>query len=81
MSDEGDNNFNRYIYTGAAGEHVPRDATHIIVREDVTIVRRRAFEWCPKIIEVIYHDKFEKIERLAFDHCRHFFRRAIIRSC
>ncbi len=70
MSDEGDNNFVRYTYTGAVGEHIPRDATHVTVHALTTVVRTRSFEWHPNIIEVICHDKVEKVERLAFDHCR-----------
>ena len=64
MSDEGegDNNFVRYIYRGVRGEYIPRYATHITVREDIRVVRMSAFLCHQNIIEVICHDKVEKIE-------------------
>ena len=62
MSDEGDNNFVRYIYRGAEDEHIPEDATYVIMGEDVTVVRRRAFYRHDNIVEVICHDRVETIE-------------------
>ena len=69
MSDEGDNNFKRYLYRGEDGEVIPRYATHITVREDVRVVRTIAFCQHPNIIEVICHDKVEKIDQEAFWFC------------
>ena len=69
MADVGDNNFIRHVYRGEEGEIIPREATHIIVGEDVTFVRARAFYEHPNIVEVICHDKVEKIERFAFAYC------------
>ena len=69
MADVGDNNFMRYIYRGEEGEVIPREATHITVAEGVTFVRAQAFEEHRKIVEVICHDKVEKIEEEAFRCC------------
>jgi len=57
----------RFTYTGADGEIIPRDATHVFV--DVAIIPARAFDEHPSIVEVICHDKVEKIGRLAFYNC------------
>ena len=69
MSDVSDNSFNRYIYRGEADEEVPEDTTHVIVHEDVTVIREHAFYEHLNIIEVICHDKVEKIEYWAFNLC------------
>ena len=58
-----------HVYRGEEGEIIPREATHIIVGEDVTFVRERAFRNHPNIVEVICHEKVEKIEFWAFDCC------------
>ena len=62
-------NIVRFIYTGAEGEIIPREATHITVAADCTFVRARAFMSHPNIVEVICHDRVEKIERAAFCGC------------
>ncbi len=69
MSDVGDNNFVRYIYRGEEGEHIPLRVTHVFVHEFATVVRREAFVGHPNIIEVICHDKVERIEVDAFWQC------------
>mmetsp|Transcript_8963 Transcript_8963/g.13847 ORF Transcript_8963/g.13847 Transcript_8963/m.13847 type:complete len:311 (+) Transcript_8963:108-1040(+) len=70
MAAEGDNNnFVRYIYRGEVEEFIPLHVTHIIVREDVTVVLAAAFYRHPNIVEVICHDKVEEIEEDAFYHC------------
>ena len=68
MSDRGDDNFMRYVYRGEEGEIIPREATHITVAEGVTFVRADAFFGHPFMIEVICHDKVEKIEQYAFSN-------------
>ena len=70
MADVGDNNyfFMRYVYRGEEDESIPWGATHIIVGEDVTFVRARAFEF-RNIVEVICHENVERIERYAFSFC------------
>ncbi len=69
MADVGGNNFMRYIYRGEEGEEIPREATHITVAAGVTFVRARAFQEHPNIVEIICHDKVEKIEHCAFLGC------------
>ncbi len=64
------NNSTRYIYKGRRDEYIPGHVTHIIVREDVTVVRSGAFFGHFNVIEVICHDKVERIEEDAFNHCR-----------
>eukprot|EP00985_Skeletonema_marinoi_P008640 scaffold3955_cov84-Skeletonema_marinoi.AAC.2 len=58
----------RYNYTGEDGE-VPHDVTHVTVDESVTVIPARAFAGHPNIVEVVLHDKVEKIERAAFNLC------------
>eukprot|EP00573_Skeletonema_grethae_P012682 CAMPEP_0201709846 /NCGR_PEP_ID=MMETSP0578-20130828/58318_1 /ASSEMBLY_ACC=CAM_ASM_000663 /TAXON_ID=267565 /ORGANISM="Skeletonema grethea, Strain CCMP 1804" /LENGTH=389 /DNA_ID=CAMNT_0048198841 /DNA_START=148 /DNA_END=1317 /DNA_ORIENTATION=- len=70
MADVGDNNFVRYIYRGEEDEHIPLHATHVTVYEFTTVVRTGAFRGHQNIVEVICHDKVEKIEREAFWCCR-----------
>ena len=69
MADVGDNNFMRYVYRGEEGEIIPREATHITVHEDCTVVRAEAFAEHPNIVEVICHTGVEKIEPCAFSGC------------
>ncbi len=69
MAVEGDNNFVRYIYRGEVEEVIPRHVTHITVREDVRVVRRYVFSEHFYIVEVVCHDKVEKIEEYAFWGC------------
>ena len=69
MAAVGGDNFMRYIYRGEEGEIIPREATHIIILEGVTFVRAGAFAHHRNIVEVICHDKVEKIEERAFRNC------------
>ncbi len=69
MSDEGDNNFVRYLYRGEEDEFIPEDSTHIFVHNSVTVIREVAFCQHPNIIEVICHDNVKKIEGMAFGDC------------
>ena len=57
----------RYTFTGADGERIPHDATHIFV--DAKFIPSRAFQYHYGIIEVICHDRVEKIEEYAFRCC------------
>ena len=59
----------RYIYRGEQSEVIPGDATHIIVDKDVTVILDRAFYWHKHIVEIICHDRVERIERAAFFNC------------
>ena len=69
MADVGDNNFMRYVYRGEEGEEIPDGATHITVAEGVTFVRAQAFKAHLFIVEIICHDRVEKIEEEAFSGC------------
>ncbi len=69
MSDVSENNFMRYVYRGEEDEVIPLGATHITVREDVTVILRSAFRVHRNIVEVICHEAVEKIEDRAFDSC------------
>ena len=69
MAAGGDNSFIRYIYMGEVGERIPREATHIIVGEDVTVVLYQAFEGHPNIVEIICHENVIRIEPMAFRKC------------
>ena len=69
MAERGDNNFMRYVYRGEEGEVIPREATHIIVGEDCTIILAHAFREHPNIVEIICHAGVKKIETAAFWCC------------
>ena len=73
MAAEGGNNIvrrrRRFTYTGADGEVIPDEATHVKVHTDTTFVRARAFLQHPNIVQVICHDRVEKIEEGAFCWC------------
>ena len=66
---EGDIVIVRYIYRGAADEIIPRDATHITVDKDVTVIHEQAFYHHLGIVEIICHDRVEKIGEEAFFGC------------
>ena len=76
MAAEG-GNILRFTYTGADGQVIPREATHIFVR--ARVVRREAFRGHPNIVEVICDEDVEKIEEYAFCECRSL-RRVIMRG-
>ena len=64
MAADGDN-IVWFTYTGH--EDIPRHATHIFVA--VEVIRAQTFYGHPNIVEVICHDKVEKIEESAFWEC------------
>ena len=72
-----DGNITRYTYRGEVHERIPREATHITVAEDVTFVRAWALAGHRNIIEVICHDRVDKIGDQAFWCCPNL-RRVII---
>ena len=43
--------------------------THVTVDKSVTVIPARAFAGHPNIVEVVLHDKVERIERAAFNLC------------
>ncbi len=69
MAAVGGNNIVWYTYRGEVGEVIDREATHIIVGEDVTVILRDAFKDHPNIVEVFCHEKVEKIKPFAFYGC------------
>ena len=77
MAGEGGGNIVWFTYTGADGEVIDDEATHIFVK--ARVIRRRAFYDHPNIVEVICDENVEKIERWAFSWCRSL-RRVIMRG-
>ena len=57
-----------FTYTGADGEVIDEEATHIFVQ--ARVIRARAFLLYYNIVEVICHENVEKIEQDAFDGCK-----------
>jgi len=66
MAAEGDHIIRRYNYTGADGQVIPRDATHIIIAksldQSVTVIPEDAFHWNRNIVEVICGPNVEEVE-------------------
>ena len=56
-----------YTYTGAIGEIIPWNATHVIV--EARIILRDAFREHENIVEIVCHEEVEKIEQMAFYYC------------
>ena len=63
-----------FIFTGADGEDIPRDATHVIIHESVFVIPARTFAHHPNIIEVYCHVGVKIIEEEAFCYCRRLLR-------
>ena len=61
-------NIIRFTYTGADGERIPDEATHVFVK--ARVIREGAFDEHNNIEEVICHEDVEKIEGNAFRGCR-----------
>eukprot|EP00986_Skeletonema_menzelii_P015764 scaffold12635_cov183-Skeletonema_menzelii.AAC.2 len=75
---EGDNNIVIWFtYTGADGEVIPDEATHVIVQ--ARVIRANAFRGHRNIVEVICNEDVEKIEERAFEDC-YSLRRVIMRG-
>ena len=66
-----------YVFTGRAGERIPRHITHVLIALALNFVPAWAFYQHPNIQEVVCHDGVEKIEEGAFYHC-HRLRRIIM---
>ena len=79
MAAESGGNIVWFTYTGADGEVINEEATHIIVDKDCTVVRAGVFREHPNIVEVIFNEDVEKIERNAFRGCPSL-RRVIMRG-
>ena len=61
-----------HLYRGFSKEveKVPRDVTHVIVDDSVTIIKKDAFYWCKHLVSVIMGDNVKRIEDRAFYYCR-----------
>ena len=77
MAAEGGGDIVRFTYTGADGEVIPWNATHIFVKAKV--IREEAFRNHRNIVEVICHEDVEKIENHAFQDCPSL-RRVVMRG-
>ena len=60
-----DDNIAWFTYTGE--EEIPDEVTHVIIA--VRFVPRDAFRYHPSIVEVICHERVEKVEENAFEMC------------
>eukprot|EP00554_Chaetoceros_debilis_P008716 CAMPEP_0194100150 /NCGR_PEP_ID=MMETSP0150-20130528/1122_1 /TAXON_ID=122233 /ORGANISM="Chaetoceros debilis, Strain MM31A-1" /LENGTH=270 /DNA_ID=CAMNT_0038786479 /DNA_START=129 /DNA_END=938 /DNA_ORIENTATION=- len=58
-----------YIYRGLENEKVPKDVTHVIVDNSVTVIKKKAFEECKLLVCVIMGDNVKRIEGHAFREC------------
>jgi hypothetical protein len=63
-----------YIYRGfddekGLGLGLPRDVTHVIVDDTVSVIKREAFSDCIHLVSVIMGDNVKRIERYAFFRC------------
>ncbi|KAK1737795.1 hypothetical protein QTG54_011567 [Skeletonema marinoi] len=68
MAAEGDN-VTWYNYTGADGQVIPHDATHIIVAKFVSVILPDVFHGNRNIVEVICDENVKKVEECAFTAC------------
>ena len=66
---EGGYNIVRFTYTGAEGERIPDEATHITVGNSCTFVRANSFSGHRNIVELVCHLYVKTIERHAFNNC------------
>eukprot|EP01083_Nonionella_stella_P237860 834053_1 len=58
-----------YIYRGLDKEKVPKDVTHVIVDNSVTIIKKEAFCQCKHLVSIIMGDSVKRIEMAAFHGC------------
>ena len=63
------NIMNTFIYRGGGPDVVPRDSTHVIIHESVTVIPEEVFRWHPNIVEVSCHAGVEIISMDAFYRC------------
>ena len=58
-----------YIYQGLDEEKVPKDVTHVIVDNSVTVIKWEAFYLCKHLVCLIMGDSVKRIEGKAFQYC------------
>ena len=59
----------QYIIDKVHDENVPKDVTHVIVDDSVTIIKEEAFKECIHLVSVIMVNNVKNIERYAFYYC------------
>ena len=57
------------LYRGLDDEEVPDDATHVIVDNSVTVIKKDAFGSLEDLVSIIMGDSVKKIEKDAFYRC------------
>jgi len=60
---------NLYFYGGRRGEKVPKDVTHVIVKDNVKAIRKEAFHYCTQLVYVKMGNSVKRIEKSAFSNC------------
>ncbi len=58
-----------YIYRGFENEFAPKNVSHAIIDDSVTIIKQHAFLECRNLVSVIMGDNVKKIEKWAFLYC------------
>ena len=58
-----------HIYHGLDGEIVPKDVTHVIVDNSVTVIKKWAFDECTHLVCLIMGDNVKRIEEYALQFC------------
>eukprot|EP00554_Chaetoceros_debilis_P011175 CAMPEP_0194109420 /NCGR_PEP_ID=MMETSP0150-20130528/8911_1 /TAXON_ID=122233 /ORGANISM="Chaetoceros debilis, Strain MM31A-1" /LENGTH=201 /DNA_ID=CAMNT_0038798367 /DNA_START=65 /DNA_END=667 /DNA_ORIENTATION=+ len=58
-----------HIYHGLDGEIVPKDVTHVIVDNSVTVIKKWAFYECRHLVSLIMGDSVKRIEEKVFIYC------------
>jgi len=58
-----------HYYHGLDDEKVPKDVTHVIVDDSVTVIKKRAFYDCKHLVSFIMGDNVKRIEEAAFQRC------------
>ena len=66
-----------FIFNGEDRADIPRDVTHLIVHENITVIPARLFDHRPNLVEVYCHKGVTKIKSHAFSWCTSL-RRVII---
>ncbi|KAK1737822.1 leucine-rich repeat domain-containing protein, partial [Skeletonema marinoi] len=68
MAAEGDH-IRRFNYTGADGQVIPRNATHITIAKSVTVILPDVFHGNRNIVEVVCDVNVKRVEEGAFTAC------------
>ena len=77
MAAEVEDSIITFIFNGEDRNDIPRDVTHLIIHESITVIPARLFSDHPNLVEVYCHAGVTKIEHRAFFRCRSL-RRVII---